>query len=150
MGRWRIILESMIEQLIPIDRIDQLEGKLAELPQHDFKVIHRFTPGLYIREIHMEAGCLLTSKIHKTEHPFVISKGKVSVWTNEGDEEILEAPHTGITQPGTRRVLLVHEFCVWVTFHPTKLKDVDKIEKKIIQKHINPLLPERRSTLCLG
>lgn len=61
--------------------LDQLEVAMMGLPAVEMPVVHRFTPGLYVREIFMAAGTLLTSKIHKTEHPYVVSKGRVSVLT---------------------------------------------------------------------
>ncbi len=38
-------------------------------------ITHRFTDGMYSREIFMEKGPVLTSRVHKTNHPFVVSKG---------------------------------------------------------------------------
>ena len=58
--------------------IDQLEAVLFNCPQIDCPLVHRFTPGMYIREIFMPAGTMLTSMIHKTEHPYVVSQGKVN------------------------------------------------------------------------
>jgi hypothetical protein len=103
-------------------------------------VIHRFTPGLYIREIQMPAGSLVTSKIHRTEHPFTILSGDVSVYSfNEGTVRY-KGPFLGITKPHTRRILFNHEDTIWVTFHPAEETDVDEIEKRIIEPHFNPLL----------
>lgn len=123
--------------------LDQAEEQIQKWAfDHPMKgtVTHRFTPGLYIREILMPTGSILTSKIHKTEHPYVISKGKVSVWTEKEGSVKLEAPHTGITKPGTRRLLYVNEDTIWTTFHPTNETDVSKIEEQIIESHHNPLL----------
>ena len=59
------------------DEIDELEAAMVEnLDLIKCPSVHRFTQGLYIRETFMPAGTLLTSKIHKTEHPYTISKGK--------------------------------------------------------------------------
>ena len=126
--------EKSIEKIYD-ECIDQLElfiqdnFKLIDLP-----LVHRFTPGLYVREISAPAGTLATTFIHKTEHPFVLSKGKVSVF-NDGVTIHVEAPYTGITKPGPRRVVYVHEDCVWTTFHPTELTDVEEIERNILGVH---------------
>jgi hypothetical protein len=106
----------------------------------DLPVTHRFTPGLYIREIFMPAGVVLTSRTHKYEHPFVISKGVVSVWSLQEGAITYRAPHTGITQPGTRRVLLVHEDTVWTTFHTNDDEecDPDDIVYRVTESHDNP------------
>lgn len=121
--------------------IDKLEATLIrEFPKIECPLDHVFTPGLYTRVILMKAGSLITSKIHKTEHPFVVLKGKVSVWTKEAGAVTIEAPFLGVTQPGTKRVLYIHEDTIWATFHPTELKTVEEIEEVIIEKRVNPLL----------
>lgn len=130
-------------------RLDQLELEMLKSPAAELPVRHKFTPGLYIREIYMPAGSLLTSKIHKTQHPYVISQGRVSVLTEDQGWVELSAPHMGITLPGTRRLLYIHEDTIWTTFHPTDLTDVNEIEEQIIEKHdehriglVQPVLKE--------
>lgn len=112
-------------------------GNRVEMP-----VTHRFTPGLYIREIHIPAGTLLTSAIHRTEHPFIISKGRIAVISENEGRVIYEAPHCGITKPGTRRVLHAETDTVWTTFHATEETDVARICAAILEPHANELLPE--------
>ena len=115
------------------ERFDEIEAAMFDFPPIEMPVEHLFTPGIYARQIFMPAGTLLTSKIHKTEHPFVISKGVVSVWNN-GKAELLRAPHHGVTYPGTRRILYIHEDCIWTTYHATTETDPAKIEEVIIEK----------------
>lgn len=104
-------------------------------------VTHRFTPGLYIREIFMRKSLVVSSHIHKTEHPFVVSQGKLLVYREDQNKSaLIEAPHTGITKPGTRRLLVILEDTIWTTFHPTKETDVGVIEDQILVKYENPLL----------
>jgi hypothetical protein len=136
------------------DRIDELEAVILSMPQLNCPLVHRFTKGMYIREIFMEAGSLITSKIHNTNHPFVISKGIVNVVIDNGEWVELAAPHTGITLEGTRRVLYIVADCVWTTFHPLDFISgeendwsdeekeilVEKIEDIIIEKHVNKAL----------
>jgi hypothetical protein len=116
-------------------RLDELEVAMMNVPAAECPVVHRFTPGLYIREIFMPAGALVTSKIHRTEHPYTISKGRVSVLTENDGWVELAAPHTGITVPGTRRVLYIHEDTVWTTYHPIADTDLAVIEAKLIEPH---------------
>ena len=112
---------------------DKLEGAMAKLPQVELPVVHRFTPGMYIREISIPAGTMLTSMTHLTEHPFVISKGIIRVTSDNEGELTYEAPYTGITQPGTRRALLAETDVIWTTFHATEETDVDKICQAILE-----------------
>lgn len=94
-------------------------------------VRHSFGEGCYIREWNSPAGVLTVSKVHKIAHPYFVLKGKVSVLTDAGVETI-EAPHYGITQPGTKRILYAHEDTQWVTVHVTDQTDPSAIEKEII------------------
>jgi hypothetical protein len=114
-------------------KIDALEEAMRLLPPCEAPVDHIFTPGLYTRVIDMAPGSLITSKIHRTEHPFVILSGKAAVWDGENGVQILKAPYIGITKPGTRRVLLIGEQCRWATFHPAEEKTVEEIEQRIIE-----------------
>ena len=133
--------------------IDELEAFIIQESDSliDAPLIHRFTDGMYIREIYMPAGSLWTSKIHKTEHPYVVSLGKVAVSIDAKEWENIEAPYTGITNIGTRRVLYILEDCIWTTFHRIEgmkseynylskeeiEKIVERIEDKILEPHIN-------------
>ena len=103
---------------------------------------HRFTPGMYIREIFMPAGKVITSKVHRTEHPYIISRGVVSVFIPGIGPQTLTAPHFGITKSGTRRLLYIHEDTVWTTFHATDLTDIVELENYLSEPHLNPYLPE--------
>lgn len=94
---------------------------------------HTFVDGAYVRQITMPKGMLLTSKIHKICHPYFVLKGDVSVLTEEGVVRI-KAPHSGITKPGTKRLLYMHEETVWTTVHVTNETDLEKIEEEIIAK----------------
>jgi hypothetical protein len=124
------------------EKIDELESLMIEnFPLVHCPLNHRFTDGLYVREIFMPAGSLITSKIHKTQHQYFILQGSVSVWIDEGQEQYLEAPYIGVTEPGTRRVLYVWEDCIWATSHPNPENEtLEQIEERIIEKHDNPLL----------
>ena len=136
------------------DILDELEFSMLENcePIHCLTT-HKFTDGIYIREIFMPAGSLITSKIHKTEHPYIISYGKTAVSIDGNEWNEITAPYTGITVPGTRRVLYIIEDCIWTTFHriddmksdynnlndEEKEEIVKKIEEKILEPHLNYL-----------
>ena len=123
--------------------INELEAAMLEnLPVVDCPLVHRFTEGMYIREIFMPQGTLITSKVHLTNHPFTISKGKVKVSIDGGEWAEYEAPYTGITKAGTRRILFIVEDCVWSTYHLNidNCEDVDTLVERLVEKHDNPLL----------
>lgn len=123
--------------------LDRCELELVnQFPEADLPVQHLFTPGLYIRQILMPAGTILTSRIHDTEHPYTISMGLCTVFTRKDGVQLLGAPFTGVTEPGTRRLLFMHEDTVWTTYHPTDLTDPEDIVKAITVERFNPLLPQ--------
>ena len=129
--------------MIDHEKIDELEAALIQGEEVDCPLVHRFSKGLYIREVSMPAGTIVTTKIHRSQHPFIISKGKVNVMI--GDEiTTLEAPYCGITEPGTRRVIYILEDCVWSTVHlnDDDCRDLLEIESRLIYPHDNPLLSE--------
>ena len=94
---------------------------------------HTFAGGCYIREIFNPAGLLLVTKIHKKEHPFFLMKGKMSILTEDGIKTV-EAPHNGITPPGTKRVIFTHEDCVFITVHATNKTTPEEVEEDVIAK----------------
>ena len=102
---------------------------------------HSFGDGLYIRQITMPADMLLVSKIHKKKHPYFILKGECSVLTDEGVVR-LKAPYSGITMPGTKRLLYMHTETVWTTVHKTDHTDLKKIEEEIIAKSFDEIPTE--------
>ena len=122
-------------------QFDDFELRLLQLPQANMKLVHRFTKGkdgkvnLYIRELHIPGGVMTTTKIHLTEHPFVISQGKISILTENGGETRHQAPFCGITKPLTRRVIMHHTDTVLTTFHVVNTTDLEKIESELILKH---------------
>lgn len=110
------------------DRLDSIPGVMYG---NCFPLKHSFGEGLYIREIFMPAGSLIVSKTHKFEHPYFILQGKVSVMT-EGGSITINAPFYDITKAGTKRVLYIHEDCVWCTVHanPGNIRDIETLEKE--------------------
>lgn len=135
-------------------RIVAFESAISSLPEAKFgddatPLEHIFADGLYIRKMIAPKGMLNVSKLHKTTHPYFILSGDVSVITEAGVVRI-KAPHTGITKAGTKRVVYFHEDTVWITVHPTKETDLEKIEKELIAKDYNDL-PERvKEALQIG
>ncbi len=120
--------------------LDEIEFGLAQLDRVYPAVVHRFAPGLYIRELTIPAGVLVTSMTHRTAHPFTISKGIAHVFSENDGADILWAPHTGITTPGTRRAVYAETEVVWTTYHATTETDVEKICAEILEPRVNPLL----------
>ena len=130
----------MTEALIEPDEVDRMEADILKLPPIDLPLVHSFTPGAYVRQIFMPAGARLTSMTHKTRHHFVILTGEIAVIS--GTEKIIyKGPHVGITEAGTKRVLMALKDTVWLTFHPNPddVTDPDELVEQITEPNDNPL-----------
>jgi len=114
------LLTPVLPKVADQEKLDRFTK--AALAAKDFHVnmplVHRFTPGMYIREIFMPKGTIVVSRVHRTTHPFVVSKGECDVWCPDRGWQNIKAPYTGITRPGTQRLLLILEDTIWTTFHP--------------------------------
>ncbi len=124
----------------PEDVMNLCDVELMKLPPVECPLTHRFTPGMYIREIFMPKGSIVTSLLHLTTHPFFILKGDVNVYYPGLPVERYIAPYTGITKAGTRRLLYNNEDTVWITCHITDLTDPDEIMESITSNDFNPLI----------
>lgn len=136
--------KAAIQGTLECAAFDGVEAALAKEVQLDLPVTHIFTPGLYTRQIFMAASAypvatVVTSRIHLTEHPFVVSKGRLKVWDEEMGWQSIEAPFTGITKVGTRRILIILEDTIWTTFHVTSETDPDVILGQITADHFDHL-----------
>lgn len=124
--------------------IDKLELELSKFPSAVMPLVHIFTPGLYVRQIEIPAGTILTSMRHKTEHPFVILSGVIDV-QSENENIRYEGPCIGVTHPGTKRVLYAQTDTVWITFHanPEDIVDIDQLGERLIEPVENPLIEDK-------
>jgi len=109
------------------------EGKEVTLGNTDAEcpVRHHFAPGLYAREIFIPAGHVIVGKIHRHAHINTISKGRVVVATEFGNQSY-SAPVTFVSQPGTKRAVVAQEDTIWTTYHPTNETNLAKIEEQVI------------------
>ena len=144
--------EYTLEQLKHIERFRELimdfEDRLLDLPgsygdpdkpgQDEIAntinpLKHTFADGLYIREIFMPKGQIISTGIHKKEHPYFVLKGDISVLTDKGIERI-KAPYNGITKPGTKRLIYMHKDSIWITVHATDKTTPEDVLNDVVAK----------------
>lgn len=113
------------------DKIFAAERWMKEQPQLELKVFHHFSYGIYARELHIPEGTILTGEIHKFENLNILSKGRISVLTEEGIKEV-GAPFTVVSPPGTKRIAYAHTDCIWTTIHGTFERDLDIIKQQFV------------------
>ena len=115
-------------------RIADLEAQMREMPQVELPLVHRFTKGLYAREMFIPKGTLLIGKIHRCETLSIISQGDISILTESGAERV-KAPWTHISPPLTKRVGYAHEDTVITGIWATDETDLEKLEDELIVAH---------------
>ena len=97
--------------------------------------IHRFTPGLYTRELLIPPGQIVVGKRHAVEHQVMLTKGSCYCITERGIEH-MTAPMHFVSPAGEKRIVITSdEEAIWVTMHPTEYastEDLDKIEDDVI------------------
>ena len=122
------------------EKILDFEDKLSQHPDAVFgdsdvcPVTHKFTEGLYVREMFMPKGTYIVGKIHKHEHFNFLMRGTIEVVTENGGFQTLKGPLVLVSPPGTKRVGRVITDTVWITVHhnPTNTQDLVELEKIVI------------------
>ena len=130
------LVESGMHKRMAFRRlIEIVESQMRTLDDatgpHPFLLDHEFADGIYKRTIHVPAGTLVVGMIHRYAHFCCITKGKVSVLTEDG-AFVREAPFMFKSPAGAKRLVYHHSDTDWTTFHATRETDVEKIEHAII------------------
>lgn len=157
--REREVASAMIRRMMPSapsrQQFEDVEERLLDLPQVDCPLVHRFAPGVYLREIEMPADSFIIGAEHRTEHFNIILSGRALVMIDGVIEEI-RAPHTFKSMPGVRKTLLILETMRWMTVHVTQETDLAEIEKQVIirtpadQRHKDSLVAMKAKASELG
>jgi hypothetical protein len=98
------------------EKVTEAENLLWSLPQVDLNVRQFFTEGVYVRELTIPKGIILTGGVHKEACTNIVSQGSVLVAFPEGNK-IISAPATFVSQPGFKRIGIGLDDCIWATVH---------------------------------
>ncbi len=136
--------------------IDRIESEISLLEPIEVVPVHHFCNpnsgapnGIYAREITIPEGAALTGKIHKTDHLNILSKGTITVWSDDEGERTISAPFTFVAKAGARRFGYAHTECVWTTIHGTNETDLDKLEDDLVVR-MQPVLTIKNTNQCRG
>lgn len=111
--------------------LEEYINSLATEQRRSYTNLHDFAPGIYVKSIFMPANEIIVSKIHRSEHFFIVPQGCCTVVDSLGGKQFISASYLGKTLAGTKRALHIHVDCIWTTFHVTDLTDLEEIEKEI-------------------
>jgi hypothetical protein len=101
--------------------------QLTQMQMPPFR--HYFCDDVYVKEMIIPAGTLMTGKIHNTEHISIMTRGDVSVMTGDTKERlrgfsIFKSPI------GVKRVGYFHQETQWINVHNANgITDLDEMEE---------------------
>lgn len=129
-------------------QVIELERFTSQMPQIEVPIKHHFSQGVYAREMFMPKGALITGKIHKYQQLNILSKGDVTVVTEDGRKRVQAGFHL-VAEAGAKRAFFAHEDSIWTVIHGTEETDVDKIEEHFVVETEQQYL-EFKEKICLG
>lgn len=132
----------------PRNDVAELVDRLKDEEQVEMPLIHRFSPGIYMREIFMPAGTFVIGHIHKTRHYNIVLSGRARVMI-EGEIRDIVAPCAFESGAGVQKVLYIVESMRWLTVHanPTDETDVVKLEESLVALTTEQLASKGRMDL---
>lgn len=111
----------------------ELEHAIRDnLPAVPYETLHTHAPGLYIRSMRMPAGSVATGRVHTTEHIFILTRGEMTIATEEGVRRI-GAGYQCISKPGTKRAVFCHTDVECSNVHITTETDLVKLEAALVE-----------------
>ncbi len=125
------VIPSEFTYLSSRDKVSIIENEAKKFEQVDIPVQHYFVPGVYIREIFVPKGILLTGKIHKYPQFHVITKGDISMLI-DGEMKRVQGPCNIMSPAGSKRIAYAHEDTIWLMVHGTNETDIERIENHFI------------------
>ncbi len=108
-----------------MSNVDQ-EAMLATTQTNHYQI-----KGVYVRELKLKAGTILTGKIHNFESIGILSQGRMRILTSSG-AFIVEAPYITVDQPGIKRLGVCETDCTFVTVHRTDAEEISDIEDELV------------------
>ena len=126
MGATDLTLADRLERREKIRRFEQAVSEQTQV--EDQTVLkHFFLDGLYLRQITIPAGVVLTGKIHRHKTMNMITRGKVAIYS-EFDEQIITAPFMYISEAGTKKACFTLAETTIINGHMTHETDLRKLE----------------------
>ena len=120
------------------DIISKLEQHSLKFPQIDIPMSHNLHGGMYSRYVTIPKGITVTGQIYKHDHFEVMISGDATVASESGPIRIkgfnLLSGHAG-----KKRAVTAHKKTIWLTIHPTDIKDIDKVQGSITAFDFNEL-----------
>ena len=109
------------------EKLSSLEQAMLQEEQVKIPVEHRFSGGIYAREITIPKDTLLTGRIHKFDHFDIMLSGDITVSTDNGEVKRLTGLNIMEGSAGKKRAGFAHEDTHWITFHSAEERDPEEM-----------------------
>ena len=132
-----------------IEKLFVIEAALKQMPQVEVPLRHCFGNKVYVREMTAPKGSILIGKMHKFKQVNIVTKGDISVLTEDGwkrlkSGDMFESP------AGIKRAGFTHEDTVWTTICGTEETEVNKAEDELTIGSYQEFLQYKGNQLCLS
>ena len=123
--------------------VRRIKTAMQALPNVELETLHFWANGMYARVVIRKADTTVCGAIHKHEHFYIITKGKVAVTDGMSEAKIYESGDVIVSQPGTERVVYAIEDSICMTVHKTDKTDLAEIEAELVE-------PDENSPFTIG
>lgn len=114
------------------DQLLAMHDHLRQFEQAEAPTEHYFANGMYCRSCVIPKHALVVGKVHKHEHLVMVLKGRITVWSERGRQD-LTAPFIGVCPAGAQRLGFAHEDTVFVNVHRTDKTTLAEAEADIVE-----------------
>lgn len=116
-------------------QIVELQNAMAPIQCELPDPLHRFAPGMYMRELLVPAGMLIVGKIHRHDHFLMVLSG-VAIIKSEFGDDVVHPGYIAVSKAGVKRIVLAITDTRFITIHanPGDCEDMEIVEAN----HIEP------------
>ena len=130
--------DAMCNQGMKIEDVNSQDPAVCLTP-----VKHHFSNGVYMREMFIPAGTLLTGALHITEHQVIMISGDIIVY-NEFGVRRWQGYNNFTSLIGEKRLGYAIEDTIWITVHSNidHITDPDEMMNTFSRRNENDLYKE--------
>ncbi|MCA8018071.1 hypothetical protein [Burkholderia metallica] len=128
-------MSDVLDMLSGRAAISKLQAEISQMPQWDASdsTSHFFADGMYARVLARPADTLIVGKVHRKEHFYIVCCGTVRITQGDGSAREVTGPAVLVSKPGTKRAVYAVTDATCMTVHRTKKRNLDKIERELIE-----------------
>jgi quercetin dioxygenase-like cupin family protein len=123
--------------------VKHLKSIMQSMPNVELETRHFFANGMYARVVVRPADTTVAGAVHKHEHFYIVTKGRVLVTDGMSPAKEYLAGDVIVSQPGTERIVHAVEDSICMTVHRCDKTDLAEIEEELVE-------PDENSPFTIG